>query len=295
LANSKNHGLLIFVDYSGSMGGTLGNVIRQMIVLCEFCRLVKVPYRIFGFTTPGFFTEKLKPSIYGEIDLSNTNIFELFSSKMNNIEHKEAVRYAYTSVQNYYYNAASNYEQCGGTPLQETAIVANLIAKEFKNENRIEKLTVVFMSDGEGSRLNFKGIDGYGKTNPVINLNGKDIKLDRWDSTKALYENIRKTVGASVIGMFFLSPSQSKRGYLNGYGQIDSKKINDIGFDYKDNNSGFDRYFVLNVKKSLNSNVDELKINEDMSRTKMATEFRKVSESKKTSRMFAGTFSEIFS
>ena len=56
LPEGKNHGLVMFVDWSGSMQGTIDAVMEQTMVLVEFCRRMQIPYEVFAFTTRNFST-----------------------------------------------------------------------------------------------------------------------------------------------------------------------------------------------------------------------------------------------
>lgn len=48
--DGKSHGLVMLVDWSGSMGGVLGSVVSQVLCLVEFCRKTGVPYEVYAFT-----------------------------------------------------------------------------------------------------------------------------------------------------------------------------------------------------------------------------------------------------
>lgn len=54
LPEGKNHGLVMFVDWSGSMSVCLKAVMEQTMVLIEFCRRMQIPYEVFAFTTRSF-------------------------------------------------------------------------------------------------------------------------------------------------------------------------------------------------------------------------------------------------
>ena len=54
LPEGKNHGLVMFVDWSGSMQQCLAAVIEQTMVLVEFCRRMSIPYEVYAFTTRSF-------------------------------------------------------------------------------------------------------------------------------------------------------------------------------------------------------------------------------------------------
>ena len=50
VADGKNHGLVMYVDFSGSMHGVIIDTMIQTFVLMEFCRRVNIPYRVITFT-----------------------------------------------------------------------------------------------------------------------------------------------------------------------------------------------------------------------------------------------------
>ena len=50
VARGRNHGLVMLVDWSGSMSGVIGSVVSQVLCLVEFCRRTGVPYEVYAFT-----------------------------------------------------------------------------------------------------------------------------------------------------------------------------------------------------------------------------------------------------
>ncbi len=51
LADGKNLGMMMLVDYSGSMSNVMPSVIRQTISLVLFCKRVNIPFEVYGFTS----------------------------------------------------------------------------------------------------------------------------------------------------------------------------------------------------------------------------------------------------
>jgi hypothetical protein len=51
LPKGKNHGLVVYLDLSGSMCGHIRGAVEQMITLATFCRRANIPHRIYGFST----------------------------------------------------------------------------------------------------------------------------------------------------------------------------------------------------------------------------------------------------
>jgi len=51
LAQAKSHGLVVVLDWSGSMSNIVTNVVKQTIQLAMFCKRVNIPFEVYSFTT----------------------------------------------------------------------------------------------------------------------------------------------------------------------------------------------------------------------------------------------------
>ena len=51
LPQGKNHGMIMLVDWSGSMNEVLQDTLKQVINLAMFCNRTQIPYRVLAFTT----------------------------------------------------------------------------------------------------------------------------------------------------------------------------------------------------------------------------------------------------
>jgi hypothetical protein len=116
----KSHGLVMFIDYSGSMNDNIKATIEQTIVLAVFCRKVNIPFRVYSFTdatNPDFYEDS--GVVYGDVreyelrgngigkfsrredDLIVDDTFfrlrEYLSSEMTGNEFKEAIKFWLTS------------------------------------------------------------------------------------------------------------------------------------------------------------------------------------------------------
>ena len=45
----KNHGFVMFIDWSGSMHYNLLETMKQLFSLCLFCKQIGVPFEVYGF------------------------------------------------------------------------------------------------------------------------------------------------------------------------------------------------------------------------------------------------------
>ena len=46
----KNHGMMMFIDWSGSMGDNLEDTINQTLNLVMFCKAVQIPFEVYAFS-----------------------------------------------------------------------------------------------------------------------------------------------------------------------------------------------------------------------------------------------------
>ena len=116
----KSHGLVMFIDYSGSMVGNIKATIEQTIVLATFCRKVNVPFRVYAFTNSSMsieteieefgtivrkdFVSNMDSDYVQSFKFSQNNnelsfrgnsfrLREYLSSEMSSLEFKEAIKY----------------------------------------------------------------------------------------------------------------------------------------------------------------------------------------------------------
>ena len=190
IASGKDHGLVLFIDWSGSMHSNLAGTIDQLLNLVLFCKKVNIPFEVYAFTDRSIRTmngngEKLTsqevhdgseekqservffPKEKHMISNSTLHLMNLFSSSMSTSE----MNYAMQSmmqlkmkyVPDYYYDfryANPYHFELGGTPLDAAIIAALEVVPEFQKKNRVQIVNAVFLTDGE-SHTNTR----YWKTN----------------------------------------------------------------------------------------------------------------------------------
>lgn len=50
LRKGKNHGFVLFIDWSGSMGSTIGDVLRHSFMIAQFCKKCNIPFVVYAFS-----------------------------------------------------------------------------------------------------------------------------------------------------------------------------------------------------------------------------------------------------
>ena len=235
LADSKNHGMIMMIDYSGSMGSTIGTVIDQLMHLITFCKMVNIPFDVYAFTTYGnqlpteITPDKKVKYTDGEIDFQNTSMPLLISSSLKKSQYRKALEHLYMKKQccdnnsrrwddDYNigwneYSFMSPAENWGSTPLNHALIAGHYLVKEFRTKHGIDKMNLIVLSDGDSNRLgvvsdhNLKAIkiksgDGFGSCKIIIDGKAIDLSDTGRRATRDLAANISKRYGVKTLGFF---------------------------------------------------------------------------------------------
>ena len=95
IPEGKNHGLLMYLDWSGSMVNDLLPTVEQLLNLVMFCKQVQIPFRVFAFSDVfqrvdewGYRVGRTNPENSEETNgllriLDDTMLLELFNEKMS--------------------------------------------------------------------------------------------------------------------------------------------------------------------------------------------------------------------
>jgi len=235
LPEGKNHGMVMFIDWSGSMHGYMKDTIEQLINLTMFCQKVQIPFEVYAFTDhyrdyncdnphrPNWSRNSdsnydetssgKKISNYKKNDLiisQHLRLMTLFSSKMKGRELTEAYRnillvgdtfanyYGYRN--NPYYGAPNNFS-LSGTPLDATILCAKTIIEEFKTKTKAQIVNVVFLTDGQSNRHN-EFLDGDGCTQ---HIERKNLHIDDPITRTRVYPNRESGKLMDTTSIFLLA------------------------------------------------------------------------------------------
>jgi len=233
LATSKDHGMVFFVDWSGSMNRVIHDVIQQTLQLAFFCKAVGIPFSVYGFTTAmGAFSDH-RGEIEGHVgpvtDIRGASVFELLNSSLGKREFEDACKELFVGSKGYANVFNSDLERMGGTPLFDTIICAAEIVNRFRAQHNVQKLHTMFLTDGESSALNYvedhdtasfekpssKDEDPFRRNtrkeflrwgNTLIGPNAFRVR-ERNSTYRQLILNFKKLTGSSAI-CFFLGDSR---------------------------------------------------------------------------------------
>jgi len=319
--NGKNHGMLLFLDMSGSMAGNMRGTIEQLVTLMMFCRKVRIPFEVYGFTNNGVVNDKYSKSDVMranrandtvssgkelEIGDSSFNLLQFVSDNCSVAKFNEVVRTLLMCAKGYDYTARpsrhaetfvrnSHIMGLASTPLEESIMVARSIADKFRAKNRVEVLNTVFLTDGDGDN-NITVGGRYGShhinitdasTNASVTVKYND-EVYRTQLQVALLELYKKATGSRVIN-FFIAPYNPKWAAKRMYGgaaDFDTKWKNEWKqkFFHVTKSFGFDDRFLIPGGSDLTIGEDVFESNSNDPKD-LRRAFKKFQNTKQTNRV----------
>ena len=243
----KNHGLLMFVDFSGSMAADMSATIDQTLNLIMFCRQVNIAFRVYGFTNKrtGPVDPEWHKNYRDELESDNRerlayaddlNIIELFHNKMSRSDFiKMSGILSYTGL--FYkerYGSRVAYDRylksktaplpnlpdnlwLYGTPLQDTICGAIEIFHDFKDSNRLDIVNTVFLTDGDSNRMSTwiedKNKEGNYLYGYDITSYGRSAYLIDPKTKKSYKVGSRYDVTSTLLKMFRDNTKSNAIGY----------------------------------------------------------------------------------
>ena len=307
LAQAKSHGIVMFLDLSGSMADMIEDVTAQAITIAMFCRQVNIPFEAYSFTTTSYWRksskeEGMRESLpeASEINAEGTKVVGMFSSKMNKKTFDEAAYIAFAVAKAHAYSTKQAYhischylhaiDQMGSTPLIQTAMLAAKLTKAFTRKHAIQNTNIMFLTDGYPDGINIEhDSDATVMTSRemMIKFGGK---LIRGQGGRKIYEavllRLKEITGATIMG-FHLAYDASTFG--QGYVNIDEDKsfpevIKDwrkIGFGAWKDVKGYDDYFIIMINRSARFDSDVFEPKKADTINDIKREFKKFAKTKK--------------
>ena len=174
LPGATNHGMVIFLDWSGSMYSNLEGTVKQLYNLLWFCQRVKIPFEVYAFSDHyrragyenGSKEYYQKPRV-NDLAIEGLHLLNFFSSNMTTNEFNEAMVKFHTLVgtvthrQSYYSHDDRPFLSCPrgydlyGTPLDTAILVAIDVLPKFKSETGVQKVNTIFLTDGESQAIDW--------------------------------------------------------------------------------------------------------------------------------------------
>ena len=156
----KNHGLVMHLDWSGSMQHQLLDTLKQTYNLIWFCKKSGIPFRVYAFQSGYGYSDMDENANQKEGQLaiaSDFRLLEFFSSRQNAKSLEKSMQLVYTQVfamGGWRLSYLSEYT-LGGTPLAEAVYCTRNIVNTMKKVERVSKVNVICLTDGESNPMSY--------------------------------------------------------------------------------------------------------------------------------------------
>lgn len=226
LPNSKNHGMIMLLDWSGSMCDVISKTVHQLCNLIWFCQKINIPFEVYLFKDLKE-TDKEKTQTFefknGNMCADKGMLVNVASHKMKKTVLHESLLYLYQM--SFYFNRNYSYSTDNGftgycipissdyhltsTPLNEAILMCDKLIPVFQSKYKVEKLSFITLTDGEAngemadyvydtSKPTNKSLREYGAQIVI-----KDVKK-RYTTVKTFEDrsyNSRTALTASLLKM----------------------------------------------------------------------------------------------
>jgi len=326
VSGGKSHGLIMYVDWSGSMSNCLEGTVKQLINLIAFCKKVNIPFQVYAFVdnSAGKYRNDWSSDVDKEICVNRKlRLVEFFNSEVKKNKFEEQILrlwYLMKDILSYSYCDITSSYELGSTPLNDSIFAAVHIFKKFKSKYNVDKVNTVFLTDGESNHLAFnqsqESNDGttYNRRRSLAycsegyNVCLKDPKTGYvktnitenafWSSagfhvTKNLIEYYKWMTGSNVIGFRLCENLGELRYMLKSTDPSKEEQYRKLWkgnkyFTMKD--CGYDELYVLESGSGFKGDDLTIQASHTDTKNKIRNQFRKYMKSKSLNKVILSKF-----
>lgn len=325
--DGKNHGMILYLDWSGSMYQSFSKTVEQCLSLATFCRQVNIPFKVLGFSDGARQVSRdvSVPSGYMTAN-SNFCFIELLSNELSRSKFTEAAKNLlalgeinsrqradyrdlnigwedFNKALDALHNVFGTY-RLNSTPLNDAVVAGIKIHNKFKVDNRLDIVNAIFLTDGcsNGFTYNDGGYYGsriYNKTLQIKLRNQRFMVYSKDDPTNALLEIYGQETGSNVIGMRIVASREARSYQLARILQTkDYAKADEMSKDFRKNKwmsftvRGYDKSFLI-LDTSLKAENGEFEVDADATKGKIKSAFSKSMSKRLTSRKMLTEFIDM--
>ncbi len=307
--DGKNHGMVMYLDWSGSMANVAHPTIKQILLLVQFCRKVQIPFEVYSFTTSNSDVgrECYKSDYQGRVILRGVvQLVQILSStaKRGNLETDMFHLWCESRGRVLH----SPHMDMGGTPLDNAMFALPEIVNRFRANTKAQKVSVVLLTDGESSpvcvwqeRTQYNGekfvrtnstwgtntmIRSGSHTYPVADGRASSGSIARWLSS--YIEDI------TITNIYLGSKTQCEY-YIGHYDeQLDTKAFDKTRSAVVTTKNGWPLVTLIHPK-SFGEAQQEMEVEAGETKAKIKSALKKMLSSKSTSKVVLTKLVDQFS
>jgi len=303
----KSHGLIMYLDWSGSMQGNLVGTIKQLFNLIQFCKKTQISFEVYSFNDRNIAKNYAQMSRSKQITVKENQIYinsdfllvNFLSSKMNTAQMESQMKnlwkLAHTLDQQSYLTSEYGHYDLGSTPLNECVFAAIEVFDKFKKTYKVDKVNTVFLTDGESNSVAYnrpsygsKNIvhSGWLNFNEVLCLQDKKNKITMMNISKngsmgitsAFVDYYRQITGSNAVG-FRLIDFYGAKSFLNRYLQDEFSSWSEVSSEWAKTRSftatslGYNELYFIEIGNS--SPTDDSLVNSSNVLTAFKTKMSK--------------------
>ena len=317
-ADGKNHGIVMYIDWSGSMCNIISDTVEQLLILTEFCQKVNIPFDVYAFSSKNhssldYVTDEngnnVESGNHQHIEHDDRSVMrphgfsliQFLSSDMKSNEYKQAVQRLYHCGQELrgYGSAVPSQFQMGCTPLNEAIMCAIQQVPAFQAKHGVQIVNTVFLTDGDGHSMGAR--DGWDNDKSIVHdprtRKDYEVSKDHSGETNAYLQILQERTGTNLIGIRLMASKSIK---CLQYRYFDEQDMTEAAKSWKTHNfvavdgQGYDKLFI--VRGNLQVETEALEnLSEDASYAKIKNAFMKGANNQKSSRVIATQMVDIIS
>ena len=155
-ADSTSHGMIMLLDYSGSMVDNMRSTLAQVITLVKFCKFVDIKFDVLAFSDGNNFVGKELNKKFDDYYIGSTQTVSLIQFYTDSMGMKSI-----DALSNLLYTKSCKLKTRGYslnfTPLVEALLYLDDYISKFKLEKNVQKISVVTLTDGGATRSSILG------------------------------------------------------------------------------------------------------------------------------------------
>lgn len=321
--HGQSHGLVMFLDWSGSMARHIGNTVKQLLNLALFCKKVNIPFEVYSFVEYVDHEHMYKPDAkIGDLYSGTFGLVNLLSSRMSATEFVTGcaamMKFGGLTKGTLYRPMTPTFLRMSGTPLNECVIAAMEVVPEFQKRNRLQIVNTVFLTDGEGYGLVEKYENSHYPTKPqfthMVIRDPKTRYEEVWDRSKQKFWSdtlmaqtdcfirlLKQRTNSHVIGFFVCETKDLSSRFHSFYPELKDADEYTVKEKFKADryavvtSTGFDDYYLLRSNGLDTDTEEELEFKENATTRGMVTAFSKYTGNKISSRVVLNRFIGLIS
>ncbi len=310
--DGKNHGMVMYLDWSGSMSNVAHPTIKQILMLVQFCRKVQIPFEVYSFTTSTTSNsdrgrETYKPEYNGCVILRGAvQLVQILSSTAKRGDLEKDMFHLWCESRDRIYH--SPHMDMGGTPLDNAMFALPDLIKRFRSNTKAQKVSVVLLTDGESSPITAwqEHTSAYGDTYVRTYSTWQSTTMIRSGSHvypvgygRASSGSIAKWLESYIdditITNIYLGSKSACEHYVGNYGEtLDTKSFDKTKSAVITTKDGWPLITLIHPK-SFGESQQEIAVEAGETKAKIRTALKKMLSSKSSSKSVLTALVDQFS